>query len=97
VRFETGDIRKLVYPEKSYDVALSALAIHNLGDQEAREQAVRAMWRILKPGGRLLILDISHVNEYAEVLRAAGAEDVNVSSHGFLWCLPNKSVMAVKK
>lgn len=97
VRFETGDIRKLVYPEKSYDVAMSAVAIHNLSDREDRIKAVREMWRVLKPGGRLLILDIFHVGEYASVLREAGAEDVTVASHGFLWCLPTKSVRAAKK
>jgi len=41
VRFETADIRKLTYPEKSYDVAISALAIHNLGDSAGRGKAVR--------------------------------------------------------
>jgi arsenite methyltransferase len=85
-----------VYPEKSYDVTMSALAIHNLGERENRDQAVRELWRVLKPGGRLLILDVFHVGEYASVLREAGAEGVTVSPHGFLWCLPTKSVMAAK-
>ena len=97
VRFETGDIRKLVYPEKTYDVGMSAFAIHNFGDRENRDKAVRELWRVLKPGGRLLIADSSHVNEYASVLREAGAEDVTIASHGFLWCLPTKSVRAAKK
>jgi arsenite methyltransferase len=96
VRFETGDIRRLVYPEKSYDVVLSALAIHNFVDQADRDKAVREMWRLLKPGGRLLILDLFHVGEYASVLKDAGAQDVAVASHGFLWCLPTKSVAARK-
>jgi SAM-dependent methyltransferase len=96
VRFETSDIRKLVYPEKSYDVVLSALAIHNIGDREGRDKTVREMLRVLKPGGRLLILDLFHVGEYAEVLRDGGAQDVTVASHGFLWCLPTKTVVAKK-
>jgi arsenite methyltransferase len=96
VRFESGDIRKLVYPEKSYDTAMSALAIHNIGDRDGRDKAVREMLRVLKPGGRLLILDIFHIGEYAEVLRDAGAQDVTVASHGFLWCLPTKTVVAKK-
>jgi SAM-dependent methyltransferase len=97
VRFETGDIRKLVYPEKTYDVAVSALAIHNFGDQSDRDKVVRELYRVLKPGGRLLILDLFHVSDYASVLREAGAEDVTIASHGFLWCLPTKSVRAAKK
>lgn len=96
VRFEKGDIRKLVYPEKSYDVAMSALAIHNLRDREDRARAVREMWRVLKPGGRLLILDLFHVGDYASLLRDGGAQDVTVTSHGFLWCLPTRSVVAKK-
>lgn len=97
VRFETGDIRKLAYPEKSYDVAISAVAIHNFSDRNDRDKAVRELWRVLKPGGRLVILDIMHAAEYALVLREAGADDVTIASHGFLWCLPTKSVRAAKK
>jgi arsenite methyltransferase len=78
-------------------VAISAVAIHNFGDRNDRDKVVRELWRVLKPGGRVLILDIMHVGEYASVLREAGAEDVTVSSHGFLWCLPTKSVRAAKK
>lgn len=96
VRFETGDIRKLVYPEKNFDVAVSVVAIHNLGGREDRDKAVGEMWRVLKPGGRLLIFDVFHVSEYAAVLREAGAEEVAIESHGFLWCLPTKSVGAAK-
>ncbi len=96
VRFETGDIRKLVYPEKNFDVAISSLAIHNIGDRDGRAKAVRELFRVLKPGGRLLILDLFHVREYAAVLTQEGAQDVTVASHGFLWCLPTRTVAARK-
>jgi arsenite methyltransferase len=76
---------------------VSAVAVHNLGGREDREKAVREMWRMLKPGGQVLILDVFHVGEYASVLREAGAEEVTIGSHGFLWCLPTKSVRAAKK
>ncbi|HVO96985.1 MAG TPA: class I SAM-dependent methyltransferase [Bryobacteraceae bacterium] len=95
-RFESGDVRKLVYPEKNFDVAVSALAIHNFHDDEDRMKAVIEMYRVLRPGGKLLILDILHVGDYAAELTKLGAKDVTVASHGFLWCLPTKSVMAVK-
>ena len=35
----------------NYDVVMSSLAIHNIPEREEREQAVREMWRVLKPGG----------------------------------------------
>ena len=96
VRIESCDARKLHYPDRSYDVAISSLAIHNIPDSAGREQAVLEMWRVLKPGGRLLIFDILHTGAFAKVLRDAGAEDVVLSSMGFLWCMPTRSVMARK-
>jgi arsenite methyltransferase len=78
-------------------VAISAVAIHNFRDRNDRDKVVRELWRVLKPGGRVVILDIMHVAEYASVLREAGADDVTIASHGYLWCLPTKSVRAAKK
>lgn len=96
VRVENGDARKLVYPDNNYDVVVSSLAIHNIPDRQGRDQAVREMWRVLRPGGRLLIFDIFHTGEYAKMLRECGAKDVAVSGLGFLWCVPSRSVMARK-
>ncbi len=96
VRIETGDARKLVYPEANYDVVMSSLAIHNIEDRAEREQAVREMWRVLKPGGKLLIYDIMRTGEYAEVLRGSGANDVALSGTKLLWCVPSRVLTARK-
>jgi arsenite methyltransferase len=96
VRIEDGDARKLVYPESNYDVVVSSLAIHNIPDHTERSQAVREMYRVLKPGGKLLIYDIFKPGEYAETLRACGAKDVTLSEMMFLWCLPSRIVSARK-
>src|SRR5262249_19163228 len=96
VRIENGDARHLVYPDKNYDIVVSSLAIHNIQDQRERDQAIREMWRVLKPGGRLLIYDIFHTGDYAKVLRDAGAADVSLSGTQFLWCVPSRSLTARK-
>lgn len=96
VRIETCDARKLPYPENNFDVVVSSLAIHNIAEREERAQAVREMWRVLRPGGRLLIFDIFHAGEYAGVLRESGAKDVALSGLGFLWCVPSRTLRAGK-
>jgi arsenite methyltransferase len=96
VRIENGDAQKLVYPDNHYDVVVSSLALHNIPEPDARAQAVREMVRVLKPGGKLAIFDLFRTGEYAEVLRAAGAKDVELSKTSFLWCVPGRSLTARK-
>jgi SAM-dependent methyltransferase len=96
VRIETGDAQKLVYPDNHYDVVVSSLALHNIPEQDARAQAVREMVRVLKPGGKLAIFDLFRTGEYAQVLRASGAQDVELSKTTFLWCVPGRSLSARK-
>ena len=54
------------------------------------------MWRVLKPGGRLLIYDIFHTGAYEKILRGQGATDVTLSGLAFLWCIPSRSLLAKK-
>jgi arsenite methyltransferase len=96
VRFETSDARKLVYPDNHYDVVVSNIALHNIPEQEDRAQAVREMFRVLKPGGMLAIFDLFRTGEYIEVLNAAGAKDVTASKTMYLWCVPGRSLTARK-
>ncbi len=96
VRIEKGDAQKLVYPDNHYDVVVSNLVLHNIPEQDARAQAVREMLRVLKPGGKLAIFDLFRTAEYAKVLRASGAKDVELSKTSFLWCVPGRSLTARK-
>src|SRR6202140_1102633 len=86
VRFDTGDARKLVYPDGFFDAVTSSNALHTLDGDREREQALREMLRVLKPGGRLVIFDTAETDYYAEVLRECGAQDVTLSAWTFLWC-----------
>lgn len=74
VELHTGDMRRLPFPDLSFDVVTSSLAIHNIRDENGREQAVEEIWRVTKSGGTALIADIGHTAEYARRLaRLPGA------------------------
>ena len=51
---------------------VSSLAIHNVPSSGDRAQAIREIVRVLKPGGRIGILDIANVGAYADELRSNG-------------------------
>lgn len=80
----TGDMRDLPFPDGRFDVVISTLAVHNLPDPADRAAALREMARVLRPDGRLTLVDFWRTHTYPEHLRAAGCLDVAVSGLRFL-------------
>jgi SAM-dependent methyltransferase len=72
-----GDARDLPCPSGSFDLVVSNLTIHNIRHVDERKQALREAVRVLRPGGRLRIVDFN-AERYAEPLRDAGCVDVQV-------------------
>jgi SAM-dependent methyltransferase len=87
VEVRDGDARSLPFPDASFDVVLSGLALHNIPDREGRRLAVREIARVLRPGGRVAIVDIQSTGDYARVLRECGLADVRRSMSGLITIL----------
>jgi ubiquinone/menaquinone biosynthesis C-methylase UbiE len=56
VRFETAVVERLPFPDAQFDVVLSTLMLHHL-PRTLRQQCAREVRRVLKPHGRVLVVD----------------------------------------
>jgi arsenite methyltransferase len=77
VELVDADARDLPFPAGSFDVVVSSLAISNIRDAGGRARALREAVRVLRPGGRLRIVD-DRADRYAPVLLEAGCAGVAV-------------------
>lgn len=76
VTVQDGDARNLPFADATFDTVVSALVLHNLRHRADRERALREIVRVLRPGGRVALIDLRFTGEYACVLRDCGLCDV---------------------
>ena len=77
VELADADARDLPLASASFDLVVSNLALSDIRDAGGQAQALREAVRVLRPGGRLRIVD-DGADRYAAVLRDAGCTDVAV-------------------
>jgi ubiquinone/menaquinone biosynthesis C-methylase UbiE len=57
LRFDFGVAEALYYPDETFDHAVSTFFFHHI-DAELKRRALAELLRVLKPGGRLVIVDV---------------------------------------
>ena len=95
VELNTGDLTALPFEDNRFDVVLSSLAIHNISGRAGRDKAISEAERVLRPGGRLLIVDVRGTRQYQAQLAKRGMNDVARRGLGW-WYWPTRLVTAMK-
>lgn len=96
VEIRDGDARKLPFEDACFDHVVSSMVLHNIRDADGRAKAIGEIDRVLRPGGRLVLVDMAKTEEYTSVLTATGWTDV--ARGGRVWRMfpPVRYVVATK-
>jgi ubiquinone/menaquinone biosynthesis C-methylase UbiE len=78
VTFQLDLIENITFPDNQFDVVLSSLMMHHLPDDLKRE-GLAEIYRVLKPEGRLLIVDMESSSGGSIVQRLS---DLMIQLHG---------------
>src|SRR4051812_12227826 len=76
VELHTGDMTALPFEDNSFDLVLSSLAVHNISGRAGREKAISEAVRVLRPGGRLMIVDVRATWQHQVQLAKIGMNEV---------------------
>ena len=97
VQVQEGDARDIPFPDGSFDVVVSNFVVHELRTRSGRERMMREVARVLKPGGRVALVDFIFTDECVTDLRNFGVAAVRVRD-GFLsfWISAILNLGAVK-
>jgi ubiquinone/menaquinone biosynthesis C-methylase UbiE len=88
VAVNNGDVRHLPFGDNTFDVVISNFVVHEVNTRAEREQMLREIVRVLKPGARLALVDFIFTGHCLEALREAGiaeAKRTRVGSFFSFW------------
>jgi arsenite methyltransferase len=90
IELHTRNMTDLQFPDASFDLVVSSLAIHNLPGNVARLAAIDEAVRVLRPGGHIVLADLGFTRLYAARLRQCGMANVERQDLGWRawWGLP---------
>lgn len=96
IEIHDADVRKLPFADSSFDIVMSNLVIHNIANSHEREKALKEMFRVLKPGGRLFIQDFQYTKMYQKSLQRMNMHEICRSELQW-WMFPPVRVVSAQK
>lgn len=92
----SGDMTKMQFEDNRFDAVIASMSIHNISTAEKRNEAIKEIARVLKPGGQVALLDFQCTKEYQKSLSECGWNNVLISKRYF-WMFPPVRIVTGKK
>jgi arsenite methyltransferase len=96
VTVRRADARDLPYDNNAFDVVLSSWVIHTMTDPDDRARVLKEIARVVKPGGRVVIVDFDFVNEYVKYFRDKEWKEIQKSRPSMIFVTPTYTMSCVK-
>jgi ubiquinone/menaquinone biosynthesis C-methylase UbiE len=91
-----GDMREMPFENDSFDIALSCTAINDLDTSKQRRKVTDELFRVLKPGGKVYLIEPGFTSSLIASLKISGFEQVQRSPLTFNLFPPGRRISAVK-
>lgn len=69
---EQADATHLSYPDRTFDLVTAHLMLHHLGDSSAIRRGILEVFRVLRPGGRFLYVEMFHREMVRDAVLGSG-------------------------
>ena len=96
VELKSGDMLTMPFANNTFDIVVSSMAIHNLAVKEKCQLAINEIHRVLKPGGKLQLIDFKYTKVYRDQLKHLGWKEVKLSRYYFWMFPPVRIVSGIK-
>lgn len=96
VELHIGDIRSLPFADGRFDVVVSNEAQYHMRLKDERQQVLKQMWRVLKSGGRIALIDSLHTSEQEAFLKQLGCTELIRKRTYFTLLFPSYLLLGTK-
>jgi arsenite methyltransferase len=83
IQIQTADARNLPYENDTIDLVMSHWVVHNIETETEQIKCLNEMYRVLKPGGAIILADIQNVSKYKQHIQKLGATKIEFDDGGF--------------